>query len=338
MKVESESDSGISVDERLLRAEQIYVSYPRLEELRGKITRCHQLSQYAAEPECLFIKGPTGTGKTTLYRRYEQQHPRRETDDGTIVPVLSATIPVPATVKSLVTKLLVNLGDPAAERGTTDSRTLRLSTLLKNCRVELIILDEFQHFIDRDSQRVLQNVSDWLKNLLNETSIPIVLVGMPNSDLVLEANPQLRRRFSARESLEPFGWEPVARRDDFRRFLKVLDSKLPFARSSHLADHAMALRFYYATDGVVANVMKLARRAAGLAVEGALDELTLPVLAQAYEECLASNNRGKSNPFAAEVDSLSVQTYQEQMIPPKATNNRKKTKRRQASASEVLHR
>lgn len=249
MKEDGQNVLDSWVDKRLLMTEQIYISYPRLEELLGKVARCHQLSKYAAEPECLFIKGPTGTGKTTLYRRYEHKHPRVETDDGTVVPVLSATIPVPATVKSLVTKLLVNLGDPAAQRGTTDSRTLRLHTLMKNCGVELIILDEFQHFIDRDSQRVLQNVSDWLKNLLNETNVPMILIGMPHADQVLEANPQLRRRFCARESLEPFGWEPIARRHDFRRFLKVLDSKLPFAESSHLADHAMALRFYYASDG-----------------------------------------------------------------------------------------
>jgi len=188
--------SKMSFYERVALAEQIYISYPRLNKLIQRLSHCHQYSKYSCEPECLFIKGPTGCGKTTLYKQYEVQFPRQETLQGTEVTVLSASIPVPATVKGLATTLLFNLGDPIAEKGTILSQTLRLEKLIKHCKVELIILDEFQHIIDRDSHKILQTISDWLKNLLNSTNVPMVLIGMPGSDIILDANAQLKRRFS----------------------------------------------------------------------------------------------------------------------------------------------
>ncbi len=95
--------AGMSVDDRIRIAEQIYVGYPRLNDILAKIKHCHHYSMTSMEPECMLIKGDTGTGKTTLYRRYERDYPRRQTSERTIIPILSASIPVPATPKSLAT-------------------------------------------------------------------------------------------------------------------------------------------------------------------------------------------------------------------------------------------
>lgn len=286
-----------STEERMRLVEQIYISYPRLDEIMHRIEHCHQFSKISAEPENMLIRGETGAGKTTIYKRYEQQFQRYETENGTTVPVLSATIPVPATVKSLVTKLLLNLGDPLAEKGTVVNQTVRIKRLMETCGVELIILDEFQHFIDRDSLKILKTVADWLKDLLNETRIPIVLIGMPNCDDILEANTQLKRRFSVRESLEPFGWNTHQQQQDFRKFLRIVDTKLPLAKRSNLADQEMAYRFFCATNGVVANVMQIVRRAAAVAIERSLETLDLAILAETYKDRLATNNPKMKNPF-----------------------------------------
>jgi type II secretory pathway predicted ATPase ExeA len=287
----------MSPEERIKLVEQIYISYPRLEVVIKKIEHCHRHSKLSAEPECLLITGETGAGKTTLYKRYQQRFPRRVTEDGTVVPVLSVSIPVPATVKSMVTTLLVALGDPFAEKGTVVNQTLRLKRLLVDCGVELTILDDFQHFIDRDSSKVLQNVSDWLKDLLNETKIPVVLIGMPSSEQILEENKQLKRRFAARASLAPFGWDTPGEQLEFRKFLKVLDGRLPLLERSHLADTETAYLIYCATGGTVASVMKLVRRATSLALEQGCEKLTLEILARAYDERLAADDAERKNPF-----------------------------------------
>ena len=221
------------------------------------------------------------------------------TEKVTIVPVLYATVPVPATCKSLVTALLTAIGDPAAERGSQISQTLRLKRYMEACKVELLILDEFQHFQDRDSLKVLKTVSDWLKVLMDETGVPIVLAGLPYSHTILDAenNEQLRRRFALRIELESFCFNTSRERQDFRRFLNIIDEKLPLAEKSDLADPGTALCIYEATDGVVAHVMKLVRRATVIGLESNRENLTVEILSLAYEQRLAANNPGKPNPF-----------------------------------------
>jgi predicted AAA+ superfamily ATPase len=258
----------------------------------------------SAEPQCLFITGETGVGKTTLIEAYEREYPRVETEDGTDVRVLTAAIPVPATVKSLSTTLLENIGDPVADRGTIINQTSRLKKLIKACGVELIILDEFQHVIDRDSTKVLATVADWLKTLLNETGVPIVLIGMPSSTVILDANPQLRRRFTARQRLEPFYWRGDGNADEFRKLLKLIDSKLPLRQRSNLADVEMAYRFYCATGGFISSVMKLVRRGTALAIDEGTEKLLPDVLARVYDECLSADVPDMKNPFTASPKDL----------------------------------
>jgi hypothetical protein len=168
----------LSKSARLALIEQVFMRYPRLKYLFTKIDFCREFSKISAEPECMLITGTKGAGKTTLIEWYVSNFPIRETLEKRIVPVLVVTVPSPATVKGLGSAMLEALGDPAADKGTVSSITLRLRKYIKDCEVELIILDEFQHFDDRQSKNVLKTISDWLKNLINETSRPITLVGM----------------------------------------------------------------------------------------------------------------------------------------------------------------
>lgn len=295
---------GRTQAERVALAERILLDFPRLERLLATMADCHEHSKIAAEPECLLVTGPTGAGKTTLATLYAARHPRRIGDGGVEAPVLIASIPVPATAKSLVTRLLVALGDPLAERGTTVGQTVRLVRLVRECGVELIILDEFQHFIDRDSNHVLSTVANWLKDVLNETNVPLVLMGLPYSDVILRSNEQLERRFGRRASLDPFGWETADDRTEFRTLLTHLDRALPLDRTSHLGDAEIAYRIFCATGGVLGFVMKLVRRAMALAVGRSREALDLALLAEAYDERLASANAGRPHPFRAPVGDL----------------------------------
>jgi hypothetical protein len=259
--------ANLEYKEIIKAIEHIYVMYPRLQDVYNKIDYCHQYSKITIEPKCMLIKGLSGTGKSSFLNWHIQRFPRTYNDYGVTIPVLTATTPVPATVKSLATSLLESLRDPAAEKGTVTTKTRRLVQLIISCDVELIILDEFQHFIDRDSQNVLQTISDWLKNLIIETKKPMVLIGMPYSDRILEANPQLQRRFSTRVSIDPFKWSTNEDRIEFRQFLYAVEQLLPFNKPSNLADESLALRMFVATGGIVAAVMSIICKASELALK-----------------------------------------------------------------------
>ena len=305
----SESEAGndlssLTDTERKKLVEQIYITFPRLNQVRSEIEHCHRYSKIAAEPECLLITGQQGAGKTTLRLSYARQHPRQLRREGVSVPVLDASIPVPATVKSLVTQLLAALGDPVPERGTIVTQTRRLKKLMHACKVELVVLDEFQHFIDRDSNVVLITLSNWLKDLLNETGTPMVLIGMPYADVILRANSQLERRFAMRASLDPFGWDGAEKQDEFRLFLSYLDSRLPLAKRSHLADPERALRIYCACDGIIGYLMKLVRRSAEMAIDLKMECIEDDLLAIAYDERLRARDPGRGNPFRVRIANL----------------------------------
>ena len=335
--------SKMSKLERQKLAERIFIEYPRLTKLLEKIKHCHEYSKIAAEPECMFISGYAGTGKTTLYEYYERQHPRTLNENGVHIPVLSAAVPQRATEKTLVSELLCRMEDPAAERGSAYNQTSRLKMFINDCGVEIVFLDEFQHFVDRDSEKVLKNVSDWLKNLINATRRPIVLIAQPYAEQVLDApgNEQLQRRFLLRETLEPFGWMnddesgPERKNDkknEFRAFLGVVDGLLPFNKLSNLSQPITAFRFYCATNGRVNKVMAIVRKATELALDDSLEALDLDVLAEAYEERLAKTQPDRPNPFCYDPTKLKIIPSKED-IPQFLKEKRTKKEER---ASDVL--
>ena len=298
------SDSLFRRDPRVSKYAQIngsVVLYPRMKNILARIEECRELSRSAREPECLLILGQSGVGKTTIKGHYLSEHPREERAEGTVIPVLAATIPVPANMKTMATALLSSIGDPLALRGTLDQKTHRLYKLIRECRVEMIILDEFQHFIDRDNERVLRSVSDWLKNLISETKVPVVLTGLPSSRRVLEANDQLRRRFSCQCNLGQLAYS-FGRVSELNMFLRSLEQSLPLEPCG-LDSIEMATRMACATRGNIAKIMKIVRGAAYLAVRAEAASIDLKMLEESYATRVLSadgeeqSDTPRPNPF-----------------------------------------
>jgi hypothetical protein len=197
----------------------------------------------------------------------------------------------------------------------------------------------FNTLTDRNSRLVLKIVSDWLKNLLNQTKVPIVLVGMPGCESVLDAkgNEQLKRRFSNREQIEPFSWQGPKESEEFRQLLKKIEDELPLLENSNLADLATAFLIYQATDGVINFVMKLLRRAARMAIERGLNRLDHPILADAYEQVLANEFKHRPNPFLTASNQPRVKRSANRAAPAiGATSKRVRARKRKQSLSELL--
>src|SRR5574341_1371830 len=226
-----------SLAERLAYVESIRIWYPRMTHIFEAIRASHALNRYSAEPQCLMVVGPTGVGKSTLLNSYAALYPREILAETTRLPVLQVTVPAKATIRNFIIRLLVGVGDPLADRGTIGSMELRLVGLLRDCGMEVLMVDDLQHFVDRDSERVLHDVSNWLKNLVKETHIACVIAGLPEAEQVLSANPQLGRLFGDPHLLHPFGWETEQPESiqEFRMFLQTLEGLLPLPEASHLA-------------------------------------------------------------------------------------------------------
>src|SRR5260370_24639662 len=143
---------------------------------------------------------------------------------GEAIPVLVVRAPPRGAEKKLVTAMLRSIGDPGAQFGSVDVQTARLKNLMDDFNVEIVLIDEFQQFVDRDNSRVLQNQCDWVKDLIDISRRAFIFCGMPWAVKILERpeNQQLCSRLPIRRQLEPFGWKTEEERTLFLAFLKTL--------------------------------------------------------------------------------------------------------------------
>lgn len=247
-------------DAQKMSLADIFVISPMIQEAIDVIAYCHHNSKYFKKAQCGYIIGDTGAGKTTLCDYYVSKYPRydylgEETIER-IVPVLYTIVPATTTTKSLATAILAALGDPLFHQGTEQFKTDRIGQLIEKSKVELIILDEAQHIFDRESQKVIYTCTNWIKNIIEKTQTPIILVGLEELTSVIEANPQLKSRFERHKVLKPLGMDDSDKECSLRKFLKVVDMKLPLPKSSNLDDPGLVTLIHGVSSGSPRTIME----------------------------------------------------------------------------------
>jgi hypothetical protein len=290
----------LSRQERIGLIYRIRVWYPRMKAIYEEIVRAYEVNPFTPDPECLALLGHFRTGKTTLVDSFCIDHPRQITGETTRVPVLKVVVPAKASVGNMLTMLLAGLGDPLADRGSMGVKLYRLQRFLADCGVQMVVLDEANHFVDRDSERILHDVSNTMKNLVKTHNIACVLVGLPYTEEVLRVNEQFGSLFGDPLLLHPFRWDERKPEtvEEFRMFLRQVEQQLPLESQSLLASREMAWRCFVATHGKVGYIMRLLRRAAEDAVRQDAPGLSRALLYEAFNRALAGKRRGLSNPFA----------------------------------------
>jgi len=319
--------------QRLPWVERARVFYPRWHEITGLIRRCQLQQPIAAEPPCLLLVGRTGVGKSTLLDAYARAGARAAPRASGQQPIVKATILPPATVKSMAATLLAALGDPLASHGTTDAMTRRLIHFFRACGVQMLMLDELQHFVDRDSQKILVTVSNWLKTVIKETGVACVLAGLADeAEQVVATNPQLARLFGPPVLLPAFSWNEAHPHTiaEFRALLQEIEGLLPFNATSDLAHPDLAQRCFIACDGVLGTLMALLRTASYLALSHNQERLDHALLAAAFDERLGGGWRRTPNPFTGPLPATrdashvpSAQAQRHATHPSRAASTRK---------------
>lgn len=290
------ADGALNNPYRGFTVKQAIIQHPGFCRALKEIADLHQ--QFLESKNCggLLITGQTGSGKTTVLSYYQSFFPARDEPERKVVPVLIVTTPAAPTVKNLAEAILIALGDPAASRGSAEAKTTRIYRYLKECKVELLMIDEFQHFYDSRKISQARNMTDWLKNLFNEAKIPVVLAGLPRAFSVIRMNPQLQRRFSSPYYLEPFGFDTKEQQKQFRAILKAVQNTLPVP-SVELYEANLAQRFYFASLGLFDYVAKVVDKAVRLAGEYKLKRLTEGLFAQAFAAEVWRGVPKRLNPF-----------------------------------------
>lgn len=307
---------GISPDPKQWRAmtnaqridmvEHILLQHERFNTLRERIDYCARFGTEieTKNPPCLAILGNTGAGKTTLVDTWLANAPLHtmETPEGSIIPYLYVLVPSSPKKKGAAAAFLGALHDPNPSRGTEWDMIRRVHNLIKRCKVKVIFVDEFQHLMDKDTQQVVHAIADFLKDIINQAHVPMILTGkLGEAEPILEANPQLDRRVGTPLVLQPFEWDRSRAETikEFRTLMRDIDRALPLDLSD-LQNEEMAFRFYYASDGYLGWIMEIIREAAIRAIDTDCHCLNMSLLAAAYEARLAGTDvgDGKVNPFS----------------------------------------
>lgn len=279
--------------------------FGRFPQVKVAQDRLEQLVAYQCdgeEPECLAIIGDTGTGKTTLLENFVRSKPRVEHPEFTEVPVLYVEVPAKCSVKLLAAFMLRALGSPYWNRGDEAERTDQLGTLLKACRVRMIILDEVNHLADRGAEKSHYLVGDWIKQLIRSSRLPVVLAGTPAAAILWDTNEQLADRFREQIVLQPLSMEGKRLRElrsVLGAFLGLMD--VPCIDITEKA-HARSIAF--ATAGRLRDIRRLLVRAVEIAESQSRFAISRSTLAQAFLQVVYRDAPASRNPFSPKFNGL----------------------------------
>lgn len=246
----------------------------------------------------LLIVGESGVGKTRILDFLSQSMQPCRTADGWLRPLVRVNVPASPTAISLFEAVLAALGDPKPEQGTRSKKKFRLFKMLSEQEVRVLQLDDFQHFYDRDSQRVLFEASEALKEILTAFPLALVCAGLPDAERVMKANEQLKRRHMAPVRISRFNWSLPDSRKEMKGVLLAFSACLPDLEWPDMKSEEVGIRFFLATGGIMDFIAKLFGYVEHRAADGRLKEVTMEVLAHGWKSVLAHAQDEAECPFA----------------------------------------
>jgi hypothetical protein len=232
-----------------------------------------------------------------MVRAYAANFPRQHEAERTRVPVLLVSVPSSPTARSLAGAILEALGQKKAHRGTAPEKTSWIYELFARCDVEMVLLDEFQHIFYAPSLNAFRDVTDWLKNFLEDTRVGMVACGLPAAEMVVNSNEQLARRFSERIRITPFAFDIEEDFLEFRGLLKAFEAGLPLPTEVPLHEVNLARRLHVGSYGLIDYAVKIVEGAVSAAAEAGLDCLTLQALAAGFRNRVWRDVPDRLNPF-----------------------------------------
>lgn len=278
------------------------ITHRRYQEAMFRIAELHVRRRNYGTGGGLLLTGPSGAGKSTMVRAYYATFPRQHLAERTYVPVLQVSVPSSPTARSLASAILEALGLSTAHRGTAPEKTSWIYDLFAKCGVEMVILDEFQHLFYTPTLNAFRDVTDWLKNLLEETQVGMIACGLPAAEMVVNSNEQLTRRFSERVRITPFSLDEAADFLEFRGVLKELEARLPLPCEVPLHEANLARRLQVGSYGLFDYVMKILEGAVSAAITTGSGPIDLPQLAAGFRTRVWRDVPDRLNPF--HIDSL----------------------------------
>jgi hypothetical protein len=280
------------------RLDSILIEHRHFHYALGKLDRAISSSKRYADADIKLLLGESRTGKSRLLEILLHKHPPYRTSEKRVCPVLRIKISRKPTVKGLLQQLLHELGDvvPPTVRLSEIALTLKLITLLKECEVKALLLDEFQHFLSSRGD-LNYEVADLFKSIADEANVSIIFCGLPVGAGIVDGNEQLRGRASRPLKLPRFDWNKKESRDEFMFIINNCVDAIKPISSPDFNNEDWGFRWYCATGGLIGYALKIFRTALDNAAIRKVSRLDARDYGVAHREAVFSASEIVVGPF-----------------------------------------
>ncbi|MDG3442875.1 ATP-binding protein [Nitrospirillum amazonense] len=244
----------------------------------------------------MLLTGPPGSGKTSTIHAWMG---RFGTDRGARSdekPVAYAKITGgPVTYRSIALDLLGAFGEEmiVLRRDTQQTLRQRIALYASVLKTSVLFIDEAQLIVSSKNEKVIREITEWLKTILNDVKVGFVFCGSDGFWEIFRTNDSLYRRCRILVEMKGYG----VMDGEFRSFLNTWDIVAKPLRQVNLADDYWARRVHAATGGFIGLTADLLCDAAIHALEQGADMLRLQDLAAVHERRFPGSTSRRTNPF-----------------------------------------
>jgi hypothetical protein len=293
---------AMTSDERKACLDDITITHPKFVEAFLFIKRHHGNYRPTKKGNCKFLVGVTGAGKSFPLEKYAARFPAEKIAGKTIRRVVYVSLPPRSGMKAVAVAILLALGISAKESWNYPKLLGLVVYHLKEQKVELLILDEFQHCVEGLTDVRAWEGADLVKEVMDMARCQVLCAGLEEASEAREVNPQLGRRSRDKLSLTPYSWANEQDRLDFQSAIREADGRLPFKTRAGLDKGPFLNGIHLGSDGHFGLAMDLLKGTSEDAIDdgGESPMITMPLLYRFYRGWKGVED--ELNPFKQDPD------------------------------------
>ena len=270
----------------------------------------HTHAMHGTEGAGMLLMGMPGLGKSSILASYIKHHLNArddlESEEGSREPIILVSVPAEPTLKTMIQEIILASGYQGSIKGTIGELKQKLDELIVQRGVEMLVFDEFQHFLREQAKSNTRGVVNHIKLLMDKHKLAVIMAGTPPGYRSIAQFEELYQRFAHRQiRLKPFRIDSP---QELRVFGNYMSACTRFMRKHEveivqIANEEMLFRLFLATKGIPRLISHLFRTA----IEGVKpgSRISKSDLSRAFARSSLNPDLESFDPFKAPIEKVS---------------------------------